>query len=111
MNITRARRRSETPQVYTPPVEESATQLRAQVAAFSGLELGKPDKVYVSLHAESQPGAHSTSFYVTRRATKRALWGTSLSLHAKAQVRFSHLSITDNLKGAYVNMTGQLFHW
>lgn len=54
-----ARCRSETPQVYTPLVEECATQLQAQVAGFSGLELGKPDKVYVSLHAASQPGKNS----------------------------------------------------
>lgn len=43
-------------QLYTPPVEETVTQLRTTVAGFAGLELGKPDKVYVSLHASSQPG-------------------------------------------------------
>ena len=49
--------RAEVKQLYTPPVEESVTQLRTTVAGFSGLELGKPDRVYVSLHASSQPGA------------------------------------------------------
>ena len=49
--------RAEAEQQYTPPVEESVTQLRTSVAGFSGLELGKPERVYVSLHASSQPGA------------------------------------------------------
>lgn len=30
--------------------------LRTTVAGFSGLELGKPERVYISLHASSQPG-------------------------------------------------------
>ena len=44
-------------QVYRPAAVEAATLLRAQVAGFSGLELGKLEKVYVSMHAQSQPGA------------------------------------------------------
>ena len=48
--------RAEEKQLYTPPVEENVTQLRTSVAGFSGLELGKPERVYISLHASSQPG-------------------------------------------------------
>lgn len=57
-------------QLYTPPVEETVTQLRTTVAGFAGLELGKPDKVYVSLHASSQPGAkqHALCLAVCRAA-------------------------------------------
>jgi hypothetical protein len=37
-------------------MEESVMHLRTTVAGFSGLELGKPERVYISLHASSQPG-------------------------------------------------------